>query len=180
MSCGAVAGAAGILAAIGGFVAPLFAPLGFGTWQSTVATVMGLVAKEEVVGVFGVLYGVVGDAMELVDSGAFDQLGAIASHFTALSAYSFLIFNLLCAPCFAAIGAIKREMANAKWTLFAVGYQCVFAYAISLCVYQLGLLFGSGIFTFGTVAALLVVAGLLFLLFRPYREANNLTMKVNV
>ena len=169
-----------ILAAIGGFVAPLFAPLGFGTWQSTVATVMGLVAKEEVVGVFGVLYGVVGDAMELVDSGAFDQLGAIASHFTALSAYSFLIFNLLCAPCFAAIGAIKREMANAKWTLFAVGYQCVFAYAISLCVYQLGLLFGSGIFTFGTVAALLVVAGLLFLLFRPYREANNLTMKVNV
>lgn len=131
---------ASILAAIGSFVAPIFAPLGFGNWQSTVATVLGLVAKEEVVGVFGVLYGVAGDALELVEEGAFNELGPIAQHFTALSAYSFLIFNLLCAPCFAAIGAIKREMNNPKWTWFAIGYQTVFAYTIALIVYQLGLL----------------------------------------
>lgn len=157
---------ASILAAIGGFVAPIFAPLGFGNWQSTVATVLGLVAKEEVVGVFGVLYGVAGDALELVEEGTFNELGPIAQHFTALSAYSFLIFNLLCAPCFAAIGAIKREMNNPKWTWFAIGYQTVFAYTIALIVYQLGLLFTGGSFGIGTIAALVLLAAYIWLLVR--------------
>lgn len=157
---------ASILAAIGGFVAPIFSPLGFGNWQSTVASVLGLVAKEEVVGVFGVLYGVAGDALELVEEGAFNELGPIAQHFTALSAYSFLIFNLLCAPCFAAIGAIKREMNNAKWTWFAIGYQTVFAYTIALIVYQLGLLFGGGSFGIGTLAALVLLVVYIWLLVR--------------
>ena len=157
---------ASILAAIGSFVAPIFAPLGFGNWQSTVATVLGLVAKEEVVGVFGVLYGVAGDALELVEEGAFNELGPIAQHFTALSAYSFLIFNLLCAPCFAAIGAIKREMNNPKWTWFAIGYQTVFAYTIALIVYQLGLLFTGGSFGIGTIAALVLLAAYIWLLVR--------------
>ena len=157
---------ASILAAIGSFVAPIFARLGFGNWQSTVATVLGLVAKEEVVGVFGVLYGVAGDALELVEEGAFNELGPIAQHFTALSAYSFLIFNLLCAPCFAAIGAIKREMNNPKWTWFAIGYQTVFAYTIALIVYQLGLLFTGGSFGIGTIAALVLLAAYIWLLVR--------------
>ena len=155
-----------ILAAMGNTVAWIFTPLGFGNWQSTVATIMGLVAKEEVVAVFGVLYGVAGDAMELVEAGAFQELGPIAAHFTGLSAFSFLIFNLLCAPCFAAIGAIKREMNNPKWTLFAVGYQCVFAYTIALMVYQFGLAFTGGGFRAGTAAALVVLAVYLWLLFR--------------
>ena len=161
---------ASLLAAVGSFVAPLFAPLGFGNWQSTVATVLGLVAKEEVVGVFGVLYGVSGNALELVEEGAFNELGPIAQHFTALSAYSFLIFNLLCAPCFAAIGAIKREMNNARWTWFAIGYQTVFAYTISLIVYQLGLLFTGGSFGVGTLAALILVVGYIWLLARKGQE----------
>ncbi len=171
---------ASILAAIGGAIAPIFSPLGFGTWQSSVATIMGLVAKEEVVGVFGVLYGVAGDALELVENGMFNELAPIAAVFTPLSAYSFLIFNLLCAPCFAAIGAIKREMANAKWTCFAVGYQCVFAYVMALIVYQLGIWFSNGAFGIGTVAALLCLAGLLYLLFRPYRESSHFTMKTKL
>ena len=156
-----------LLAVIGSAVAVLFAPLGFGNWQSSVATVMGLVAKEEVVGVFGSLYGVAGDALELVEAGEFGGLAPIAGHFTALSAYSFMVFNLLCAPCFAAIGAIKREMNNARWTVFAVGYQCVFAYACSLMVYQLGgLILGEVAFGLGTVCAFLVLAGILYMLFR--------------
>jgi ferrous iron transport protein B len=169
-----------ILAAIGSAVAVIFAPLGFGNWQSTVATVLGLVAKEEVVGVFGSLYGVAGDALELVEEGAFGELGAIAAHFTGLSAMSFLIFNLLCAPCFAAMGAIKREMNSAKWTAFAIGYQCVFAYAISLIVYQLGLLFTGNGFGVGTAAAILLVIFLLYMLFRPYKEATRLEVPVKV
>ncbi len=159
-----------LLAAVGSFVAPLFAPLGFGSWQSTVATALGLVAKEEVVGVFGVLYGVTGDALELVEEGAFNQLDPIAQHFTALSACSFLLFNLLCAPCFAAIGAIKREMNSAKWTWFAIGYQTAFAYTVSLIVYQLGLLFTGGSFGVGTLAALILVAGYVWLLVRKGRD----------
>ena len=155
-----------LLAAIGGFVAPIFAPLGFGNWQSTVATVMGLVAKEEVVGVFGVLYGVSGDALAMVEEGAFGGLSAIAVHFTALSAYSFLIFNLLCAPCFAAIGAIKREMNNAGWTVFAIGYQCIFAYTIALIVYQLGLLFTGNGFGIWTFIAIVVLALYVYLFVR--------------
>lgn len=157
---------ASILAVIGSTIAPIFAPLGFGNWQSAVATVLGLVAKEEVVGVFGVLYGVSGDALALVEENAFGELGAIAAHFTPLSAYAFLVFNLLCAPCFAAIGAIKREMNNPKWTLFAIGYQTVFAYTISLIVYQLGRLFAGNGFGVGTVAALLLLAGYIYLLAR--------------
>lgn len=159
-----------VLAAIGGAIAPLFAPLGFGTWQSTVATVMGLVAKEEVVGVFGVLYGVAGDALTMVEDGAFENLSPIAAHFTTLSAFSFLIFNLLCAPCFAAMGAIRREMNNAKWTWAAIGYLCVFAYIISLTVYQLGLFFTGNGFTIGTAFAVVFLAALLWLLMRknPY------------
>lgn len=161
-----------VLAVIGGAVAPLFMPLGFGTWQSTVATVMGLVAKEEVVGVFGVLYGVAGDALEMVEEGTFGTLSPIAVHFTALSAYSFLLFNLLCAPCFAAMGAIRREMNNAKWTWAAIGYQCGFAYVIALIVYQLGLFLAGNGFTVGTTVGILFLAALLWLLFRknPYEH----------
>ena len=163
-----------ILAAMGNTLAWIFTPLGFGNWQSTVATIMGLVAKEEVVAVFGVLYGVAGDAMELVESGAFQELGPIAAHFTGLSAFSFLIFNLLCAPCFAAIGAIKREMNSPKWTWFAIGYQCGLAYAVSLIVNQLGLLFTTGAFTFWTAVAVVLLASIAYLFFRPYQEATTL------
>lgn len=163
-----------ILAVIGGFIAPIFAPLGFGTWQSSVATVMGLVAKEEVVGVFGVLYGVAGDALKMVETGAFEGLSAIAAHFTTLSAFSFLIFNLLCAPCFAAMGAIKREMNSAKWTWFAIGYQCVFAYVISLIVYQVGVLCTGGAFSVLSAIALILAVVVIYLMFRPYRESQTL------
>ena len=147
-----------VLAAFGSFIAPIFAPLGFGNWQSTVATVMGLVAKEEVVGVFRVLFGVSGHALAKVEEGSFGGLAPIAAHFTALSAYSFLIFNLLCAPCFASSGAIKREMNNARGTWFAIGYQTLFAYTASLIVYQLGLFFSGQGFGIGTVVAFLLVA----------------------
>ena len=123
-----------LLAAIGGAVCFIFRPLGFGTWQATVATVTGLIAKENVVSTFGVLFGLGADLTE-EDPGL---LAAVGTHFTALSAYSFMIFNLLCAPCFAAMGAIKREMNNARWTLGAIGYMCGFAYVVSLIVYQLG------------------------------------------
>ncbi|MBC8569862.1 ferrous iron transport protein B [Zongyangia hominis] len=167
-----------ILAAIGSLIAPIFAPLGFGNWQSSVATVLGLVAKEEVVSVFGVLYGVAGDALEMVEQGAFGGLGSIAGHFTALSAYSFLIFNLLCAPCFAAIGAIKREMNNAGWTWFAIGYQTVFAYTVALIVYQLGLFISGGGFTLWTFVALLLLAGYLYLFFRKgYQGKQSLPVR---
>lgn len=165
---------ASIIANVGNTIAIIFRPLGFGNWQSAVATVLGLVAKEEVVGTFGTLYAVSGDALELVEEGAFGDLGNIAQHFTQLTAYSFLIFNLLCAPCFAAIGAIKREMNNAKWTWGAIGYQCVFAYAIALIVYQLvGLATGQVAFGVGTVAAVIVLVIILYLLFRKgYQEKN--------
>lgn len=164
-----------ILAAAGGLLAPLFAPLGFGSWQPAVATVMGLVAKEEVVGAFGVLFGVAGDALALVEEGAYEGLAAIAAHFTPLSAFSFLLFNLLCAPCFAAIGAIRREMNNAKWTWFAISYHFAFAYSISLIVYQLGLLASGAGFSPASAAALLLVAVLAYLLLhRPYNEIRRL------
>ena len=140
-----------VLAYIGNFVHVIFSPLGFGTWQASVATLLGLVAKEEIVGVFGVLY------------------GNISEGFNALSGYSFLIFNLLCAPCVAAMGAIRREMNSPKWTLFAIGYQCFFAYCVSLCIYQLGLLFISGNFAVSTIFAFLIIAALIFMLIRkPY------------
>ena len=167
-----------ILAAMGNTVAWIFTPLGFGNWQSTVATIMGLVAKEEVVAVFGVLYGVAGDAMELVEAGAFQELGPIAAHFTGLSAFSFLIFNLLCAPCFAAIGAIKREMNNAKWTWFAIGYQCGFAYLVALMINQFGNAFTGSLNVLGLIAAVAALALIVYMLFKPYKEATKLSAKV--
>ena len=145
-----------ILAAIGGAIAWIFAPLGWGNWQAAVASITGLVAKENIVGTLGILYG----------GGDGTVYDAMAQAFTGITAYSFLVFNLLCAPCFAAIGAIKREMNNPKWTLFAVGYQCVFAYTIALMVYQFGLAFTGGGFRAGTAAALVVLAVYLWLLFR--------------
>jgi len=137
-----------ILAYLGNFADIIFRPLGFGTWQATVATVLGLIAKEEIVGVFGVLY------------------SNLSEGFTALSGYSFLIFNLLCAPCVAAMGAIRREMNSAKWTFFAIAYQCFFAYCTALCVYQLALLFTTGVFGIGTLFAFLVIGLFVFMLVR--------------
>lgn len=148
-----------VLGIIGNAICWIFAPLGFGNIKATIATVMGLVAKEEVVGVFGVL-----------DFEGMSQLAA----------YAFLIFNLLCAPCFAAMGAIKREMNSAKWTAFAIGYQCVFAYAISLIVYQIGSAFTGGLSIVGLIAALLVLAFILYMLFKPYKEATTLTKSVKI
>ncbi|MCL2082838.1 MAG: ferrous iron transport protein B [Oscillospiraceae bacterium] len=147
-----------LLAGIGRFAAPLFAPLGWGDWQSAVAAFTGLIAKENIVGTFGILFGFAG-----ADEGGNKSWGILASHFTALGGYSFLIFNLLCVPCVAAVGAIRREMNSAKWFWFAIGYQCAFAYAASLCVYQLGMLF-SGNFGAGTVAAVILLGLFLRLL----------------
>ena len=169
---------ASILATIGNAVCFIFAPLGFGSWQATVATLLGLVAKEEVVGVFGTLFAVAGDALEMVEEGDFAGLVNIAAQFTQLSAYSFLIFNLLCAPCFAAIGAIKREMNNAKWTWAAIGWECGFAYAVALIVYQIGGLFtGDTTFGAGTVAAVIVLGVLIYLIVRPYKESEEMEVK---
>jgi len=158
----------GFLANIGGAIAWVFAPLGWGTWQATVAAITGLVAKENVVGTFGVLYGFA----EVAEDGA-EVWGTLATSFTTASAYSFLVFNLLCAPCFAAIGAIKREMNNAKWTWFAIGYQTVFAYLVSLCVYQLWTWFAGGEFGFGAVVAILLVLAFGYLMFKPFKENNK-------
>ncbi len=167
-----------LLAAAGGMVSWLFVPLGFGNWQSTVATLMGLVAKEGVVSTFGVLFGVAEDAMELVESGAFSELGGIAAQFTAVSGYAFLAFNLLCAPCFAAMGAIRREMNSARWTLYAIGYQCGLAYCVALMVNQFGLLLTGGGFTAWTAVAFLVAAALIWLLIRhPSGERTQRSAK---
>ncbi len=165
-----------ILAVIGNGIAWLFAPLGWGNWQSAVATITGLIAKENVVGTFGVLFG----GFDEVAENGWQIWANMRESFTPLSAYSFLIFNLLCAPCFAAMGAIKREMNSAKWTLFAIGYQCVFAYAVSLVVYQLGMLFMGQGNVIGSIAAFLIVALILFLLLRPYKESHTLEKKVKV
>jgi ferrous iron transport protein B len=153
-----------LLAAIGSFIAPIFSPLGFGDWKAAVATFTGLIAKENVVGTFGVLYGFA----EVAEDGA-EIWTALAAGFTGLTAYSFMLFNLLCAPCFAAMGAIRREMNSAKWTWAAIGYMTVFAYVVSLIVYQLGLLFMGGGFTAGTAVALLLLAFLVWLLLRRNR-----------
>ncbi len=166
-----------ILGIIGSFIAPIFAPLGWGNWQATVAAFTGLIAKENVVGTFGVLYG----GFDEVAENGWQIWANMRASFTGLSAYSFLVFNLLCAPCFAAIGAIKREMNNAKWTWFAIGYQCVFAYVVSMCIFQLGTLITGGGFTVATAVAILLVVLFLYLLFRPNNTDNNrLTKKVRV
>ncbi len=159
-----------ILAAIGGVIAWIFKPLGWGTWQAAVASITGLVAKENIVGTMGILYGG-GDAT---------VYQALAGAFTGIAGYSFLVFNLLCAPCFAAIGAIKREMNSAKWTLFAVGYQCLFAYAIALMINQFGLLFSGSVQVIGLIFAIAILAFMLYMLFRPYKESTKLTRTVKV
>lgn len=160
-----------MLADIGKVFAPVFAPLGWGNWQSAVAAITGLVAKENVVGTFGVLFGYA----EVSDNGN-EIWSSLQSIFTPLSAFSFLVFNLLCAPCFAAIGAIRREMGSAKWTLIAVGYQTVFAYAVSLIVYQFGRTFTGHINVIGFIIALLVFIFMMYMLFRPYKESSHLTV----
>ncbi len=163
-----------VLARIGMVIAPLFAPLGWGDWKAAVAAITGLIAKENVVGTFGILYGFA----EVAENGA-EIWGTLAASFTMISAYSFLVFNLLCAPCFAAIGAIKREMNSAKWTWFAIGYQTIFAYLVSLCIYRIGgLFFGVG-FGVWTVIAIIVLIFGLWLLLRPYKKSNKLTLSVS-
>ena len=162
-----------ILAKIGGVIAPLFAPLGWGDWKMAVAAVTGLIAKENVVGTFGILYGFA----EVAEDGV-EFWGQLAGSMSAVAAYSFLVFNLLCAPCFAAMGAIKREMNNTKWFLFAIGYQCLLAYVVSLCIYQIGMLVTGGGFGIFTAVAFLLIIGFIYLLFRPYRESGTLNVNV--
>ncbi len=157
-----------ILAVIGNAIAWIFRPLGWGNWQAAVASITGLVAKENIVGTMGILYGG-GDA------GVYQSL---ALAFSGIAAYSFLVFNLLCAPCFAAIGAIKREMNSARWTWFAIGYQCGFAYAISFMIYQFGMLFTGSGNVIGVIFAVAVLAAMVYMLFKPYKEANKLTRAV--
>ena len=161
---------ASILAKIGNAIAWIFAPLGWGNWQATVASITGLVAKENIVGTLGVLY----------SGGAGTVYDAIAAAFTGITGYSFLVFNLLCAPCFAAIGAIKREMNSPKWTWFAIAYQCGFAYAVALMINQFGGLFTGSINIIGVIAALIVLAVIIYMLVRPYKEATKLTGTVKV
>lgn len=165
-----------VLAALGSAIAWIFAPLGFGNWQSAVATITGLIAKENVVGTFGVLFG----GFDEVAENGWQIWANMREVFTPLSAYSFLIFNLLCAPCFAAMGAIKREMNNGKWTAFAIGYQCAFAYAVSLVVNQLGLLFTQRGNLLGSAVAILLVGVFVYMLVRPEPKGKTLKHKKEV
>ena len=161
-----------ILATIGNAIKWIFAPLGWGTWQATVASITGLIAKENIVGTMGILYRAAGDGT------VYQNMAAV---FTGLSAYSFLIFNLLCAPCFAAIGAIRREMNSAKWTWFAIGYQCVFAYAIAFMVYHIGRIFTGNVNVIGLIVSILLLAFMIYMLFiKKYKESTKLTKTVKV
>lgn len=162
-----------ILAAIGGVIAPIFAPLGWGNWKMAVAAVTGLIAKENVVGTFGVLFGFA----EVAEDGV-EIWGQLAGSMTAVAAYSFLVFNLLCAPCFAAMGAIKREMNNTKWFLIAIGYQTILAYVVSMCIYQIGTWVTAGSFGIGTIIAIILILGFIYLLFRPYKESKTLNVNL--
>lgn len=158
-----------VLATIGKGIAWIFIPLGWGNWQSAVASITGLVAKENIVGTMGILFG----------SGDTPLYTALGAQFTAAAGYSFMVFNLLCAPCFAAIGAIRREMNNPKWTAFAVAYQCVFAYITAFVIYQLSTLFGgtvTGLGIVGAVISFLVIAVAIWLIARPYKEASKLNI----
>ncbi len=155
------------LATIGNLIAWIFAPLGWGTWQATVASITGLVAKENIVGTMGILYGASGSVY-----------ATLAEAFSGITGYSFLVFNLLCAPCFAAIGAIRREMNSAKWTWFAIGYQCLFAYAVALMINQFGSLFTGNINVIGLIFATAIFAFIIYMLFRPYKESTRLTTKL--
>ncbi len=159
-----------ILAVIGKGISWIFAPLGWGNWQATVASITGLVAKENIVGTMGILYGA-GDA---------SVYATMAQAFTPITAYSFLVFNLLCAPCFAAMGAIKREMNNAKWTWFAIGYQCVFAYVVALCINQIGAMFAGSANIFGVIVSVILIACIVYMLFKPYKESETLNAKVRI
>ena len=163
-----------ILASIGSVIAPLFAPLGWGDWKMAVAAVSGLIANENVVGTFGILFGF----GEVAEDGA-EIWGQLAGSLSTVAAYSFLVFNLLCAPCFAAMGAIKREMNNTKWFFTAIGYQTLLAYVVSLCIYQIGNLFIGGGFGIGTVVAVLLIIGFVYLLVRPYKESATLSVSTN-
>ena len=158
-----------ILAALGNTVAWIFAPLGWGSWKPAVAAVTGLIAKENVVGTFGILYKY-GEVSEMGE----EIWANLQADMSALAGYSFLVFNLLCAPCFAAIGAIKREMNSAKWTWFAIGYQCVFAYLASMCIYQIGSAVTGNMNIIGLLVSLVVLGGTLYMLFKPYKEATTL------
>ena len=163
----------GILASLGRVIAPVFTPLGFGNWKAAVAAITGLVAKENVVGTFGILYGFA----EVAEDGS-EIWGTLAADYSMLGAYTFLVFNLLCAPCFAAMGAIKREMNSPKWTAFAIAYQTIFAYVISLCVYQIGMLVTEGVFGLGTAVAFICAAGIIYMLVRPYKESTTFGAKL--
>ena len=171
---------ASILENIGNLFAWIFAPLGFGTWQATVATVLGLVAKEDVVGTIGTLIAME-DLPDLVEEGE-EIMGVLDVFFkgSSVAAFAFMVFNLLCAPCFAAMGAIKREMNNGKWTAFAIGYMCVFAYGVALCIYQIGSAINGQINVIGLAVSVAIIAFVLYMLFKPYREAETLTQKVKV
>ena len=159
-----------ILAIVGNGIAWLFAPLGWGNWQAAVASITGLIAKENIVGTMGVLYG----------GGEQPVWAVLAQQFTAVTGFSFLVFNLLCAPCFAAMGAIKREMNSAKWTFFAIAYECGFAYVIALCINQIGGAFTGNLNIIGLIISILLIAFMLFMLFKPYKEANKLTKNVKI
>ncbi|MDE7015815.1 MAG: ferrous iron transport protein B, partial [Kineothrix sp.] len=163
-----------ILANIGNGISWLFIPLGWGDWRYAVAAITGLVAKENVVGTFGILFGFA----EVAEEGT-EIWGMLAGSMSAVAAYSFLVFNLLCAPCFAAMGAIKREMNNIKWFWFAIGYQTLFAYVAALCVFQIGMFITAGIISIGTITAILLIIGFLYLLLRPYRESGTLKLNRN-
>ena len=171
---------ASILENIGNLFAWIFAPLGFGTWQATVATVLGLVAKEDVVGTIGTLIAME-DLPDLVEEGE-EIMGVLDVFFkgSSVAAFAFMVFNLLCAPCFAAMGAIKREMNNGKWTAFAIGYMCVFAYGVALCIYQIGSAINGQINVIGLAVSVAIIAFVLYMLFKPYREAETLTQKAKV
>lgn len=162
-----------ILAAIGSVIAPIFAPLGWGNWKMAVAAITGLIAKENVVATFGILFGFA----EVAEDGA-EIWGQLGASIVPIAAYGFLVFNLLCAPCFAAMGAIKREMNNTKWFWFAIGYQTVLAYIVAFCIYQIGSVFTGNIHVVGLIIALLFVAGFIYLLVRPYKESD--TLKVDM
>ena len=165
-----------ILAAIGKCISWIFIPLGWGDWKSAVAAVTGLVAKENVVGTFGILFhfGEVGETGEEI-------WGTLAANMSAIAAYSYLVFNLLCAPCFAAMGAIKREMNSAKWFWFAIGYQCGLAYLVGLCIFQIGGLFtGAATFGFWTIVAVAIIIGFIYMLFRPYKESETLNVNIKM
>ncbi|MBR0230271.1 MAG: ferrous iron transporter B, partial [Erysipelotrichaceae bacterium] len=172
---------ASILENIGNLFAWIFKPLGFGTWQATVSTFLGLVAKEDVVGTIGTLISME-DLPDLVEEG--ENIAGVLDVFfnsSAIAAYSFMLFNLLCAPCFAAMGAIKREMNNAKWTIFAIGYMTLFAYAVALIFYQIGSAVTGNVHVVGLIAAVLILAGMLYMLFfKKYEESEKLTQEVKI